>query len=839
MTARTVAVVARTLWCAAVGAVVGCADSATGSGADTAVVDISDSGGADGFTDGGPDDGFTPGPTCAGNEDCAGGELCRDGVCREACRTDADCEGALSVCDTTTGICVGCVSDAECAVDERCLASQCTFACGTDGACGDGQTCDRDTGECTDRECETAEECREGSDCVEGQCVAAEPVICAPGTSRCADGTEAVLLCSGDGTREAEQPCNDGEVCEQDGDAASCVRFSCTPDEVFCVDDNTAALCDAAGTGVTELPCRPDQYCELGVCQARECEPSTTVCDGDDLVVCDSLGAQATTTPCDESGACASAEFGCRCRSGACEERVCAAGTSTCIGDSVRTCNATGSAFLDLQACDADASCMAGVCVDDVCVANTEECAGNSLLQCNDDGTERTVTDCTRTGQVCLTTETGPGCITLACVPNAVRCAGERLGICTADGLTERFTDCAATSGYCDAGARSCAPQVCTPGAVFCSEGDVYSCNARGSIASRTGVCSTRLGCDEGACVEGCGDLIVQDGEDCDDGNRSELDDCRNNCTFTDAGALGQPCDTNGECGSGQWCSTIAGYRRCAPVALADTAQPMRFVYVPGGTFQMGSEVEGENPVHSVTLQPFFMATTAVTAGQWAPFGVDNPSFFDRDQTPRCTDSTCPVEMVNWWEAAFYANLLSIREGLESCYVLGSTTGTFGSGCAGTSCSNGTFVASAISFAGRDCGGYRLPSEAEREFAARGGTTSTYHWGESTVGTVMARFSWYAATAGSRTRPVAQLEPNAFGLYDTAGNLYEWVWDFVVTYSSAEQFDPFGPTSGTYRGARGGLWSTDPVYVRPAYRFYSIPANRSNAVGFRLVRSLR
>jgi formylglycine-generating enzyme required for sulfatase activity len=813
----------------ALAAAFGCGDTAADSSTDTSPVVISDAGGADGQV---------IVPECAGNADCAGGEICREGVCREACRDDSECDSSstATVCDLTAGFCVGCGEDTDCSAGEQCVAAECVFSCSADDACADGQICDVGTGECTEGECATAPDCGDGFDCIQGRCIDSADVVCTTGTARCGDA-DTVILCSRDGTRETEQPCEGAELCVETGDQAECVALICNPDEALCVDDQTAAICDPDGTSLLELPCRADQYCEEGICRVRSCEPSTTVCDGNDVVVCDAAGAGATITDCNDE--CSSSDFGCQCIEGACTERVCDAGTSACVGDSIRQCNATGLAFNELVPCDDNEICISGACLPSVCTPGSEECAGNSVVQCNGDGTNRTVTDCSRSSRVCTLTDSGASCTARACAPDAVRCVGERLGVCTPDGRSEEFTDCAASGAYCNSSTLECTSRVCEPSDVFCDDGDVFTCNARGSLSSRSGDCSALLGCEDGTCVEGCGDTLVQEGEDCDDGNRDETDDCLNDCTYSATGGLGQRCTSNDNCDDGQWCSSVTGQRRCSPVALGDTTTPMRMVYIPGGSFAMGSELDGENPVHNVTVQPFFMATTGVTNAQWSALGLTLPSYFDRAGSPSCRSASCPVESINWWEAVYYANLLSEREGLEECYTLGATTGTVGAGCTGTSCSSGTFVAASVSSVGRDCNGYRLPSEAEREFAARGGTTSTYHWGESTTTATIILYSWYFRNADLTTHPVAQLEPNQYGLYDTAGNIYEWVWDFVTTYPSADQSDPFGPSTGGFRGGRGGLYSSNETYIRPAYRFYSIPANRSNKVGLRLVRSVR
>jgi cysteine-rich repeat protein len=666
--------------------------------------------------------------------------------------------------------------------------------------------------------------------------VSIDPVICDGGSSRCSDDLTAVIDCSRDGTNETRSVCDADARCVLAEGAASCAALICAPNEVACIDTERAALCDSTGTSFTELPCRADQFCDDGVCRVEVCEPSSVVCDGDSVVACDALGGEATVTACAGTVECSASAFGCACVDGACEPRACVGGTSRCAGNGVQTCDAAGMGYGEVAACTGGDVCVAGACLPTLCEAGTRDCVGDAVVACNVDGTSRTTTDCTETAQVCSTADGSARCVARACVPDVVACdaSGFAVVACNSRGSAQTTTPCA-VENYCTLGV--CLPQVCEPNEVRCAAGDVYTCDSRGASDTLTNECSTRLGCNAGACVVGCGDGILQAGESCDDGNLDDTDECHNTCRLSDSALLGQNCLSDSDCGEDQWCPPFTWDRRCSPIALASTTTAMRFAYVPAGTFSMGSDEPGESPIHDVTVSAFYMATTEVTQGQWTALGFTNPSFFNRVATPNCAEPTCPVDRINWWEAVWYANSLSAHEGLEQCYSIGTTSGTLGGGCAGTSCSDGAFQASSIGFVGRSCTGYRLASEAEWERAGRGGTTSTYTWGESIVTSVARQYAWYDASAGGRTHPVGQLLPNDFGLYDTTGNLHEWVWDHIIGYTAESQIDPFGPASYIYRGGRGGSWTDAIAYIRPAYRFYSIPANRSNYVGMRLVRS--
>jgi len=250
-------------------------------------------------------------------------------------------------------------------------------------------------------------------------------------------------------------------------------------------------------------------------------------------------------------------------------------------------------------------------------------------------------------------------------------------------------------------------------------------------------------------------------------------------------------------------------------------------VVIRAGTFQMGSP-KGEpdrfanETQHQVTLtRDFLMQITPVTQAEWQALMGNNPSYFTRD-------TNRPVGHVSWYDAVAYANALSVADGLPKAYNL--------SGCSGTpgkdnySCSNVTLTAP-TPYATT---GWRLPTEAEWEYAYRAGTTTAWYNGddESKVGDI----AWFDENSSDTTHPVAQKQPNAWGLYDMAGNLWEWCWDWYGSYPGTVT-DPVGSTSGSYRVVRGGSWYHDASSTRAAYRYGIYPGYRSTAFGFRLARS--
>ncbi len=262
------------------------------------------------------------------------------------------------------------------------------------------------------------------------------------------------------------------------------------------------------------------------------------------------------------------------------------------------------------------------------------------------------------------------------------------------------------------------------------------------------------------------------------------------------------------------------------------------FVLIKAGVFAMGSPEDEpgrftDERRHEVLLRrDFHMQATEVTQGQWLAVMDTKPSYFST-----CGDA-CPVERVTWWEALAYANALSRKEGLEACYDLGACTGDLGGGCPaseneGRWCRD-AFSCSSVTFKGLDCEGYRLPTEAEWEYAARAGTTGRHHDGKSSPDAV----AWYKENAGDRTHQVAQKEANHWGLYDMHGNVWEWVWDRSNSYPSLKITDPIGAASGVGRAVRGGSWSSEADGVRAASRYAFPPGDRIIAIGFRLCRSI-
>jgi formylglycine-generating enzyme len=232
----------------------------------------------------------------------------------------------------------------------------------------------------------------------------------------------------------------------------------------------------------------------------------------------------------------------------------------------------------------------------------------------------------------------------------------------------------------------------------------------------------------------------------------------------------------------------------------------LRQVSVVGGLFSMGSTAwTNEQPVHAVTLSSFFIGAYEVTQAQYAAVMGSNPSSFTGDEL-------LPVESVTWYDAVAFCNALSSFEGLDPCYVV-----------------EGIAVSADFTRTG-----YRLPTEAEWEYAARGGAASqgyTYS-GSDTPDAV----AWYDANSSGGTMPVGTKAANELGIHDMSGNAWEWCWDWYGSYGAGAQADPTGAASGTTRIARGGSYFTGIDFLRCADRDYLDPAASYDNIGFRVAR---
>lgn len=454
----------------------------------------------------------------------------------------------------------------------------------------------------------------------------------------------------------------------------------------------------------------------------------------------------------------------------------------------------------------------------EVCQANQcrNACAGK---QCGpSDG--RDCGTCTGLTATCLVNLCIDVCAGLSCgIVSGISC-----GICS--GATEvcrenRCTDacagvsCGEVSGF-DCGSCPGVTEVCQANQCInvCAG---FSC---GEVSGRScGTCTgaTEL-CQSNRCVDVCA------GSSCGEVSGVSCGTCTGATELCESNRCVDAC-AGVACGSvsGRDCGSCAGPAGCIQNQCVILPG---FVLISAGTFTMGSPLTepdrepnglGDELQHEVTVtRDFWLKETEVTQGEWVTLMGTNPSSF-----PSC-GSNCPVEQVSWLDAVDYVNALSRSQGLPECY-----TGT------GTS----------RTFAGLSCQGYRLPTEAEWEFATRAGTLTSSYNGDVAAGNTcdpdpaLSPIAWYCANAPSATSPVRAKLANGWGLYDTLGNVWEWTHDWYGAYDSIAATDPLGSSMGTVRVVRGGSWNYGSASCRAARRGYGDPGVRYGHVGFRPARS--
>jgi len=254
---------------------------------------------------------------------------------------------------------------------------------------------------------------------------------------------------------------------------------------------------------------------------------------------------------------------------------------------------------------------------------------------------------------------------------------------------------------------------------------------------------------------------------------------------------------------------------RGEPEDITTVVGRIKLKLIPAAEFMMGSgDGEGdsdEHPRHRVRItRPFYLGVHEVTQRQFEEVMGRNPSRFSasgegKEQIAGAATDAYPVESVSWADAVLFCNKLSEKEGLKAFYQIDGETVTV------------------LSWSGD---GYRLPAEAEWEYAAGGDPED------------LGGSAWYAQNSGNVTHPVGQKRPNRFGLHDMLGNVWEWCWDVYDEgyYKLSPSQDPRGPFEVARRVIRGGSWDDFPRYCRSSFRSRYVPVHRSNYLGFRVAR---
>ncbi|HEV3444466.1 MAG TPA: formylglycine-generating enzyme family protein [Gemmataceae bacterium] len=257
----------------------------------------------------------------------------------------------------------------------------------------------------------------------------------------------------------------------------------------------------------------------------------------------------------------------------------------------------------------------------------------------------------------------------------------------------------------------------------------------------------------------------------------------------------------------------------CQPANNSGTGNPttitskggVEMVLIPAGTFGMGS-LRGRGDataVHQVSLDAFLMDKYEVTQAEYEKQGLPNPSHFK--------GADLPVEQITWAQAAAYCNARSRAEDLQPCY---------------------NEETAACDFA---TDGYRLPTEAEWEYACRAGSTTEYNLGGDAA--KLGEYAWFADNSGKKTHPVGQKKPNRWGLFDMHGNVAEWCNDVYDAgyYGASPSANPHGPADGKQYVLRGGSWNSGVDALRSAYRLgenpgFSDACLARDAIGFRCIK---
>jgi len=482
------------------------------------------------------------------------------------------------------------------------------------------------------------------------------------------------------------------------------------------------------------------------------------------------------------------------------DQCVCPGGKSICGGKCVDTRTDANNCGKCSNKCASYLTCQSGNCL---CLGGKTDCSG----KCVD--TKYNINHCGKCGNKCASY--------LTCQSGSCLCPGGKKTECSGKCVDTQSdsNNCGKCNNACPLGS-TCQSGIClcSGGKTVCS-GLCVDIQTDGSNCGKCGnKCSSHLTCQSGSCQ--CPGGKADCGGQCVD-TKTDVNNC---------GQCGNKCLTGAACQQG-----------------------LCWVVISPGKFQMGSPLSEpcrltNEMQHQVTLtNSFEIMNTEVTQGQFSSLMGYNPSFF-----PSC-GGICPVEQVSWHDAVAYCNALSTKAGLMACYTCSGSGASLS--CQETTATQGKGI--------YNCKGYRLPTEAEWEYAYRAGTTTAFYNGGitscSSADSNANSIAWYRfnskvtypgcknlmSVGGNKcsgTHPVGKKTANAWGLYDMAGNVFEWCHDRGGSYPSASVTDPVG-TSGVSRVLRGGSWYTSPNPLRAAIRGDGKPTLKSSYFGFRCSRTIQ
>ena len=633
--------------------------------------------------------------------------------------------------------------------------------------------------------------------------------------------------------------------------SAGCGDDSCESGRSDCAGTCVDTGANAKHCGACNNVCKAGEACSKGKC-ILICQASLDACSGtcvnlkNDRSNCGVCG-----TTCKAGQVCSAGKCALSCQT----DLTDCSGTCANLKTDISHCGKCGTA------CKGGEVCSAGKCALS-CQTDLTDCSGicanlkTDLSHCGKCGTA------CKAGEVC-----SAGTCTLSCQSSLTDCSG------TCANLKTDLSHCGKCGTSCKAG------EVCSSGscALTCQTGLSVCQNTCVDLLSNISHCGTcgnacALGqsCSAGKCASSCGNSKVDAGEQCDAANLggktcSSLGyvggslACKKDCSLDAAGCFyckkdELKCDGTEKlkiCTKGAWvtqtCADIClknlfGYPvKCAfssslkqDVCFCDGGE---YATIKKGSFLMGSPktekcrepTSMKESQHLVTLtRPFVMAKKEVSQANFKALMSYNPS-----KNSSCSD--CPVESVSWNEAAAYCNAMSKEANLTPCYLCKGSGKT-------VTCTE------AASFTGGSfytCLGFRLPTEAEWEYAYRAGTKTALYSGDITnctgADTNATSMAWYKQNSMNKTYIRGKKKANAWGLFDMAGNVFEWGNDFVAYYDlgTTADWDPWGANSGSYRIIRGGAYTSTAIFLRAAARVFDSPSATYTDVGFRCVRTLK